>query len=338
MRAVVYQSNNDISITTVSKPKISNNEALIRVKSAGICGSDLFVSSGKHPRVKPPLIMGHEISGLIVEIKTNEKIYLKKEDRVVINPLLSCGVCYACKEGLSHVCKDLKLVGIDTDGGFAEYVKVPVNRIFKVPDRVSFDKAALVEPLAVAIHAVRRSGLKVGDTVVILGAGPVGLLIAYIVKLAGALKILISEINDYRLETAKKLGIHVIDAKKTNPLDEIYKYTDKKGADILFEAVGHPDTAKQIVSMVRIRGEIIIVGIFKELACVDLQEASFKEITVKGTRVYTDSDFITAINLLDNNNIKFEDMISHQFSMENAQKAFEIMKNRDNCLKILLHP
>jgi len=337
LKAAIYEGSNKISIRDVVKPVLSINEVLIQVKYGGICGSDLFVTSGRHPRIKPQTIIGHEFSGEIVKIKSkNKNIDLNVGDRVATKPTISCGHCEACEQGLYHVCRNLRFLGVDFDGGFAEYVKVPIENIIKVSNKVPYEEIALVEPLAVAVHAVRRSNFKVGDEAIILGGGPIGLLIASVLKISGASKIMISEINPFRLKMIENLGFIPINPIKEEIETVVQNLTRGKGADILFEAVGIPTTSKQLVKLTKIHGEIVIVGMFKEPTKVDLQELGFKEQRITGIRVYTKEDFKKAVKLIENKKINVKSFITHKLKLSEVEKGMEMMRNKSDSLKILL--
>ena len=171
MQAIRWIAKDEFAVEDVPVPVPGPNEALIKVSSIGICGSDLTILSGKHPRAKTPLILGHEFSGVIETLPAGYSGALKKGMRVTVEPLLNCGVCKVCLSGNGHVCGTLKLLGVETDGAFAEYVKAPIKKIFPLPDSISDDEGALFEPLAVGVHTVRLSGLKKGERAVIFGAG-----------------------------------------------------------------------------------------------------------------------------------------------------------------------
>ena len=182
MKAGTYVSPKQVEMTEREIPIPKADEALIKVSYGGICGTDMMIYHGLHPRAKAPLILGHEFSGVVEKVGENQ--HVKKGDKVAVEPLLSCGKCAACRNGQMHVCEKLRYIGIDKNGGFAEYTTIPVNRLHVLPESVTEKEAAMLEPLAVAIHTVRRSKLLVGDTVAILGAGPIGLLIGIIAQRA----------------------------------------------------------------------------------------------------------------------------------------------------------
>ncbi|WP_077623252.1 zinc-dependent alcohol dehydrogenase [Sediminibacillus massiliensis] len=335
MRAGIYQAAANIAVGELEKPAIHEGEALIRVVKAGICGTDMMIYAGKHPRAKAPLAMGHEFSGVIEEIKGQG---FQIGDRVVVEPTLSCGQCEACKSGQTHVCKNLKLIGIDRHGGFAEYVSVPVDRLHRVPDELSDSHAALAEPVAVAVHTVRRSDLKVADNVVILGAGPIGLLIGLIAKEAGASQIVISDISPYRLKVAREMGFTAIDAKGENVEEIVASLTDNVGADIVFEVAGSQITADQMVNIARIQGQIVVVSVYKTAPKVELSAMHFKELSLTTTRCYSHEDFKKAIQLMAGQKIDVSPLISHELPIEEIEEGFKLMENPDESLKVLFQP
>lgn len=336
MRAGLYVSEKNVTMGELDKPRLNKGEALVKVSYAGICGTDMMIYFGKHPRARAPLAMGHEFSGIIEDIYGNSSFALG--DRVVIEPTLSCGTCEACMSGQSHVCKTLRLIGIDGHGGFAEYVAVPLHRLHRIPETLSDAHASLAEPLAVAVHTVRRSSLKVGDNIVILGGGPIGLLIGLVAKRAGAEQVIVSDISPYRLAKAKELGLTALDAREGNVNEEVFALTNNIGADIVFEVAGAPATAKQMTDIARIQGQIVVVSVFKQAPVVDLAAMHFKELSLITTRCYSRSDFEKAIRIMANGMIDVSPIISHHLPLEQIAEGFALMENPDVSLKILIHP
>ena len=182
MKAIVWTDIDKIEIRDVPLPEPKENEAIIKVGCTSICGSDLTIISGKHPRARKPLVLGHEFMGTVFSFAKGASKGFSIGQRVVVEPLLSCKVCKQCKSGNEHVCKNLKLIGVETDGGFAEYVRAPIDKIYPIDDSVTDEEAAIIEPLAVAVHAVNYAKLEKNNTIAIIGAGPIGLLIAQVVR------------------------------------------------------------------------------------------------------------------------------------------------------------
>ncbi|MFZ5945711.1 MAG: zinc-dependent alcohol dehydrogenase [Bacillota bacterium] len=336
MKAIQMAAPKQLELVNTEKPAIAADEVLIKVAYGGICGSDIHIYHGNNERVKYPLIACHEFSGEIVEIGKECSSQWEIGDKVVVNPLISCGVCDPCVRGNVHVCKKLGLIGIDIDGAFAEYVKAKPYQLIKVPEGIPLDTAALAEPLAVGIHAVTTSGLKIGDKVVILGGGPIGLMVAFAAKAAGAGLVVISEVSQFRLEMAKEMGFEVINAAD-DVKQKVLELTDGVGADIVFEAAAAPATSAQMTGLLRISGTAVMVGVHRDLAGVNLREVNLRELKIIGARVYTQNNFVTAVKLLPELK-ELSKVITHRLSFEEHAKAFAAMMDARDSLKILLHP
>src|SRR5699024_2966989 len=334
MKAAQYVSPETVKINNVHKPTISKGEALVQVSHAGICGTDMMIYFGKHPRANAPLTMGHEFSGTIEEISGG--VEFKKGDRVVVEPTLSCGECDACKSGSTHVCENLQLLGIDKDGGFAEYVRVPINRLHKVPEGLSMSLAALAEPVAVAVHSVRRSTLKVGQDVAILGAGPIGLLIGLIAKINGAKNIFITDVSKFRLEKAEKLGFQPINAQEVDTVEEILMQTNGRYADVVFEVAGTQTTAEQMVDLIKTQGQIVVVSVFKNNPEIPQSKMHYRELSLTTTRCYSSDDFKTGINIMSTSEADFSSIITHELSIDEIEDGFRLMQNQGESLKVLI--
>jgi len=339
MKALIYYPNQSITIEDREKPILQPGEALIKVACAGICGSDVVAWQGGFKRIKEPVILGHEVTGEIAELYEQSSHGLSIGDRVVYEPLESCGQCEPCKSGFYNVCRNLKVIGLDRDGGFTSYVKIPINRIYKIPDTLSSEKAVFTEPVAVAVHMVKRANLSLGQTVAIFGAGPIGMLVAMVTREAGASKILVTDINDYRLGLAKELGFDVFDAKRGDTKSFFLEYFGEEGADISFELAASPQTIKWALDITKIRGTILSGGIFKSPPQVDLQKLTLKEQYLVGTRVYTFADFEKAIQLLSKLDFSVEKLISERVSLQDAiHKGFEAIIRGDQVMKVLITP
>lgn len=339
MKAAVYHGGYySVSIEELSMPVLNEGEALIHVEYAGICGTDLTIAAGKFERVKPPLVPGHEFSGRVEEIRSTSIPALSPGTPVVVEPLLSCGECYACRSGFPHVCKHLGLIGVDVDGAFASYVKVPFRKIYPIPEALSLDQAALIEPLAVAVHDVRRSRLRIGDTVVVLGAGPVGILIAQVARAAGASQVLVVEVSEYRLQLAKELGFTVINGATSDTVEAVNELTSGDGANVVFEVTGAASVSAQLVSLVRTRGVIVVVGLFKDAVPVNLKDVTFKELSIIGSRVYEAFDFARAIDLLAQGQVNVQRLITHTLPLEETLRGLEIARDARDAMKVLIRP
>jgi len=336
MKAIVWQAKNTIAIQDVPVPQAGKDEILVNVGCTGICGSDVMIISGKHPRAKTPLILGHEFMGTISALHEDKDTSLSIGQRVVVEPLLACKTCRPCKAGYEHVCESLRLLGVETDGGFAELVNVPLERVYALPDFISDEEAAIIEPLAVAVHAVDYGNPKKEDSVVILGAGPIGLLIAEVVRAAGVSRLWLCEMNPYRLEMARNLGFETVDVSKTDTVQTILELTDGHGADVTFEAAGVPATGGQIIPITGIKGRIVMTAIHKKPCEVLFQQLAYREQTILGTRIYAQGNFRKAISLVSEGKVELKPLITHTFSMEDALEAFELALRGGNFCKIVI--
>jgi (R,R)-butanediol dehydrogenase / meso-butanediol dehydrogenase / diacetyl reductase len=332
MLAARYLGPHHVRSQEVSLPEIGNEEALIEVEACGFCGSDINIIAGTHPRAKAPLTLGHELSGRIVQLQTSEKS-LAIGDRVTTYPLISCGHCYACTHGYPHVCKDLKLYGFDVDGGMAQFVKLPVSSLMKLPDGMSARIGALIEPLAVAVHGVARSNLDQVKLAVVLGAGPIGLLTALVAQARGIPQVIISDVLTSRKEFAESLGLRAVEAGE-NLRHMVMELSGQNGADLLFECAGHPSSALEMSTLIRSRGVIVNLGVFKKPVAIDMQAINFKEIEILGSRVYERKDFETAIDLA--MNLPMERIVTHAFSLHDVGAAFEQFRSGQVCKALIL--
>jgi 2-desacetyl-2-hydroxyethyl bacteriochlorophyllide A dehydrogenase len=330
MKSIVYKSAKEVTVEQKSLPEIAPGEVLIKVAYAGVCGSDMNIYQGVHPRAKAPLVMGHEFSGTIEKGHPT----LPKGTPVTVYPLLSCGHCEPCLNGYAHVCNTLKLIGIDCDGAMAEYVKVPADKVLEISPNLSLKFGAFIEPLAVGVHAVRRSGYKPGDRAVVFGAGPIGQCVAACLKYFGASQVIVVEANPYRLGVAKKLGFTTIDAANENVREKIKDYTAGFNADFAFDCAAHPSVQTDLMDVLKVQGTAVIVGSYKKPPEVDLLKVEFKELTVIGIRVYERRDFEIATQVLESGFIDF-DLLLSESSPDKAPEVFQDLLKGTNTIKML---
>lgn len=332
MLAARYLGPHRVKPQEVSLPEIGNDEALIEVEACGFCGSDINIVAGTHPRAKAPLTLGHELSGRIVQIRTSDSA-LKNGDRITTYPLISCGYCHACTHGNPHVCMNLRLYGFDLDGGMAQFVKLPVSSLIKLPDGMSARIGALIEPLAVAVHGVARANLDDVELAVVLGAGPIGLLTALVAQARGIPQVIISDVLRSRKEFAESLGLSAVQAG-ADLQELVMDLSNQNGADLLLECAGHPSSALEMSNLVRSRGVIVNLGVFKKPVAIDMQAINFKEIEILGSRVYERKDFETAIDLA--MNLPLERIVTHAYSLLDVGAAFEQFRSGDVCKALIL--
>jgi 2-desacetyl-2-hydroxyethyl bacteriochlorophyllide A dehydrogenase len=293
--------------------------ALVEVACTGICGTDLAILHGKHPRAQHGLIPGHEIAGHVVFAAPGGP---PVGTLVVVEPLISCGRCRACRDGATHVCRQLGLYGIDTPGGLAQLVALPPQVLHEVPAGIDPRLAALVEPLAVAVHAVDHSGLRAGDVVAIAGAGPIGVLTALVARHAGARAVVISEPSATRRDVARDLGLTVV-PEGGSLSGIVHELTEGEGADVTFDAAGHPAVAAELTTATRVLGTIVVVAVHKEPVPLDLRDVCFKELTVRGVRVYTSADVRRAIDLVADDVLGLATLPTRTYPLAEATAAFE---------------
>lgn len=334
MLAARYLAPNRIEAVELATPIVEEGEALVRVEACGICGSDLTIVAGLHPRARAPLTLGHEFCGQIVEIRSTAGGTFKAGDRVSVYPLISCGHCFVCRHDNPHACRALRLYGFDADGGMAEFVKLPLTSLLKIPDSLSTTVGALIEPLAVGVHAVSRVPIQPADTVVVLGGGTIGLVTALAARASGVARILVTDIAPARIELARQLGFEAFDAGDAGLAHLIFDVTDGEGADVVFECTGAPPAALQMTDLVRCHGTIVNVGVFKKPAALNLQAVNFKELTLIGSRVYSWRDFQLAIQMAPS--LPVEKIATLGIPLRRVSDAFALLMSGAHVGKVLI--
>ena len=329
MKAIVFTGVKNVEFQQREKPIAPEGWALIRVSHAGICGSDLTIFLGAHPRAKAPLIMGHEFSGYLEQDIPD----MPKGTLVTVDPLLSCGHCMPCREGNSHVCQTLGLLGIDCDGGMAEYAIAPIPMIVKVPDGVSPKLAAFVEPIAVTVHAVRMAQFNPGDNALVFGAGTIGLALAITLRRFGASSVTICEPNPLRVKMSESLGFHTLQSDDTL-LDRLMQESNGEGYDFVFDCAGHQSVADILPDVVKIRGKIEIVAGYKKPPMMNYQKGMFREFSIQFTRVYTFKDFKIAADLASKEPL-YEKLINYELPAEEAKHGFELLTTPTDAVKVM---
>ncbi|RYV49723.1 zinc-dependent alcohol dehydrogenase [Pengzhenrongella frigida] len=334
MKAVRWIATDEVEVVDAAVPEVPPGWALIKIAYNGICGTDLGILHGKHPRAVHGLIPGHEMSGWVERAGASGP---EVGALVVVEPLLSCGECRSCKNDLAHVCRNLGLYGIDTPGGMAQYVALPPEVLHAVPADVDPRTATLAEPLAVAVHAVELSGMQAGDVVAVYGAGPIGVLTALVARHAGAAAVVITEPSPWRREVAAQLGFTVV-APDSTMAATLAPLTDGEGADTTFDSAAHPSVAAELAATTRVRGRIVVVGVYKQPTAIDLQAVCFKEQTVVGVRVYTSANVTRAIELIATGVLGLERFPTRSFALTDVAAAFEAATSGQDCLKVLVTP
>lgn len=288
MKALVLKEYNEFSYEEVPMPEYGSEEVLIRVKACAICGSDVHGMDGSTGRRIPPIVMGHEASGLIEKIGGNVKNY-KVGDRVTFDSTVYCGKCYFCRRGEINLCDNRRVLGVSCGeyryhGAFAEYVAIPQHILYPLPPKVTFEQAAMVEPLSIAFHAVRRSPVSLNNTAVVVGTGMIGLLIIQMLKAAGCGKIIAVDMLQEKLDMAKKLGADIcLKADEINVATEVYKLTENRGADIAFEVVGITPAIQNAIACLKKGGSLTLVGNLKPSIDFPLQSVVTRQLSLYGS-------------------------------------------------------
>jgi threonine dehydrogenase-like Zn-dependent dehydrogenase len=318
-------------------PKVGPEDILLKVKNVGICGSDLFHVSGKNDKVRPPIVLGHEISGTVEKVGAEvPKGVWKAGDRVGVNPLVNCGQCRYCRSGDINLCENLSILGHQVPGGFAEYVKVHYEKLVRIPDNVGFDDAYILEPIAVVVHAFSFIKVSPGDEVVVLGGGPIGLLAAQLARIQGATKIVVTDITEHRLSVIEKTGFIPVDARQDDSQERILAEFDKGGADIVIEAVGSHQTALQMAYLARSKGQVLVVGLHKGIPEVDLRQLSMGEQAIRSVRLYVQDDFIRAARLLGSHSFDLSAFGNYRLPLEDINKGFDLMRKGEDTVKVVI--
>lgn len=326
MKAAVCTGIGQIEIRDVPKPTPKPGEVLVKIKSVGVCGSDVDGYRGQHPMIGFPIILGHECSGIIAEVGEGVDP-ARVGEAVTVEPFFTCDVCPFCAEGTYNFCADLKIIGHQVPGAFAEYMPIPSNFAHFKPDNVDFEEAAIMEPCSGALHAVRRCKIQSGDTVVIIGCGTMGSFATQHCRNLGAEVIVIEPIA-FKREGALDLGAAVvIDPVTEDAAARVREITRDKMADVVIEAVGERETLEQTVSLVKNGGTIMLIGwTGNDSDPFDLTNTTFKELTVLGTLGFC-RDFPISMKLLAAGKVDIKRIITHRFTLDQVQEAIELLEN-----------
>ncbi|MHA1121822.1 MAG: zinc-dependent alcohol dehydrogenase [Candidatus Heimdallarchaeota archaeon] len=326
-----------ITFREIPIPEVKENEVLIKIMRIGVCGSDIHVYHGKHPYTSYPVTQGHEVSGMIekVGIKVTE---LKIGDKVTIQPQVVCGKCHSCLHGNYHICDELKVMGFQTTGMASEFFVTDANRILKLPDEMSYEQGAMIEPMAVACGVFTKTDDLSGLNVVVLGAGPIGNLTAQTAKALGAKSVLITDVSDFRLEIAKKVGIdHTINPLKQDLSEEIVKAFGPDKADLIIECVGINQTIDDAITNARKGTDIVLVGVFGDKPVVDLGTVQDRELRLIGMLMYQTKEYLKAIELVNSGKIQLEPLMTKHFKFNDYDKAYQFIdEKKDKTMKVFI--
>jgi len=346
MKAVRLHGAKDLRFEDIEKPTVSPNEFLVRVKAATVCATDIRMYTYGDSRVKLPRVLGHEFAGDVEKVGANLKNHLKVGMRVTANPNMYCGRCRYCITGRHELCDSRYALGIDVDGAFAEYLRVPpeafkTGGVCEVPDSLSYEEAALVEPLSCCLHGQELAQTRVGDMVVVIGAGPIGLMHVALSKAIGASKVIMSEVDDERLREAANFGAdYLINPSKEDMASKINEITDEHGADVVIVAVGSQAAQQQALSIAAKGGRINFFGGLpagREIVPLNANLIHYKEIFVFGTSSSSIYEFRKTLELVSASVLDVKRFLTHRFPLEETLKAFETASSRGG-LKICVNP
>jgi L-iditol 2-dehydrogenase len=343
LKALIHTKPYSFEYSDFPDPIVGDDEVLIRVKACGICGSDVHGFTGKTGRRLPPIIMGHEAAGVVEDFGKNVNGF-EKGERVCFDSTVYCNECKSCKNGLYNRCDKRQVLGVSTPefkrhGAFAEYVCVPWWIVSNIPDNMSFIQAAFLEPASIGMHAGNRPPIYPDDVIVVIGGGTIGLFVMQAARLRGATKVIVVDINDFRLGLAKKLGADkVVNPQRADLKEAIFEETEGKGADVTFEVVGFAETFREGVSITKTGGHIIAVGNLEPIAEFNLQELVARELTFRGSYA-SSGEFRDCIELVASGKINIEPLISDILPLKDGPSAFErLHKAEEDLLKIVLEP
>jgi (R,R)-butanediol dehydrogenase/meso-butanediol dehydrogenase/diacetyl reductase len=333
MRSSFYEGERRFRIGPAPMPTPAAGEALLRVRRVGICGTDLHIFQGHlDHRIPRGGVIGHETLAEVAEAPSGSDF--RTGERVVVEPLRTCGACRACRTAAAYLCYRLRVLGVEDPGGMQEYWAVPTDRLLRVPATLEDDAAAVIEPLAVATHDVRRAEVRTGDAVLILGGGPIGALIAMVARHRGA-RVVVTEVNPFRVEMLRKLGLEVLGPGQ-DTARFVEEWTGGDGADVVFEVTGNPAAVRAMTGLVRVQGTISMVAIHGEPLPVDLYRFFARELTMHGSRLYSRDDWEEAIRLAATGAVTPAPLVTRRIPLESLQQGMEDTLHGGPVMKVLI--
>ncbi len=328
MKAGVLRNVNEISYMNIAEPQLEPGDLLIKVKAATVCGTDLRILRGKKTSgIRYPSVLGHEFAGVVAHNGGNH--HYNVGDAVCVCPQFTCGHCEYCIRGAENLCRNMTAMGYEIDGAFAEYVRIPASgvasgNVFALPGGLSFEKAALAEPLACVMNGQERVGVNMGDVVVVLGAGPIGILHVKLARLSGARLIVVSEPNPVRREAALKAGAELVIDPTAEDLNACVRAaTDGLGADVAICAIGVPSLANDAIGLMRHRGRVSLFAGFNKgvQAEIDVNAIHYNELMVTGSFGLTRLQFERALKVIASGNLEVDSLLTHRFALEEIVTA-----------------
>lgn len=322
MKAVCLTGTKQVELIEQPVPKPGPDEVIISVERRGICGSDIHAYHGRHPFINPPVVLGHEFAGRIASAGSDVEGF-SEGDRVTVEPSLVCGECYNCKIGRYNICDNLLVIGCQTDGGFADYVAVPAAKTIPIPESTTMAQAAMVEPLAVAYHALRVAGFESGMRVVVLGAGTIGLCTLLALREQGADCIVVTDVLDQKLKRAGDLGADLtLRGDAENAVEEARTFLGRR-ADVVFDCVTNKISIAQAVALAEKGGRVIVEGVPGGEVPVPLHLVQDREIELRGALMYLREDYEAALDAISGGRADVDALITDQFPLDRVADAFK---------------
>jgi L-iditol 2-dehydrogenase len=314
---------NQIILEEAPIPAAQTGEVLIAIQVCGICGSDIHAFAGKHPFIDLPVVPGHEFSGVIRTLGAGVSGF-KVSQRVTVEPSLVCGVCPRCRSGRYNICDNLRVIGCQADGAMAQYITVPADKVIALPDSISFTDAALIEPAAVGVHAVRRADVAAAQRIAIIGAGTIGLMTLQAALALGAREVIITDTIEERLSVARRLGVHhTVNVAATNLLEWMkQQYGESNPCDLVFECVGLEQPLDSAMSIAAKGARIVAVGVYPGRVTMPMHWVQDRELEIVGTLMYVRDDFLTAMEFIRQGKIQTAPLISRQEPLSNVVEVF----------------
>lgn len=328
----------EIVFQEVPVPKLAEGQVLVKIRKIGICGSDIHVYHGEHPFTSYPVTQGHEVSGEIAELGEGVEGFCVGQ-KVTIEPQVYCGHCYPCRHGKYNLCEELKVMGFQTTGTASEYFAVDASKITPIPEEMSYEEGAMIEPLAVAVHGVKQMGDITGMHVAVLGAGPIGNLVAQAAKGMGAARVMITDVSDLRLKKAEECGIDVcVNTREKDFGEALVEAFGPDKADVIYDCAGNNITMGQAISHARKGSVIVLVAVFAGMAQIDLAVANDHELDIKSTMMYRHEDYLEGIRLVKEGRVQLKPLISKTFGFRDYIKAYQyIDENRETTMKVIVN-
>jgi len=326
-----------IEFREVERPVPGDEQVLVQMKRIGVCGSDIHVYHGRHPYTGYPIVQGHEVSGIVAQVGRRVE-GLAVGERVTLMPQITCGACYLCQHGLYHICESLKVLGFQADGAAQEFFPVDADKVLKVPEHVSLDQAAMIEPVSVAVHALSRAGDVRGKRVLVLGAGTIGNLVAQVAQASAARAVMITDVSLYKLNKAGECGIEFVANPREGDLGRaLVRNFGPDRADLILECVGAQETISQAIQYARKGTTIVVVGVFGQKPQVDLGLVQDRELSLVGTLMYQKRDYERAIELVAGGKLRLNEMITHHFPFRQYLDAYRTIEEaQGNIMKVMV--